>query len=280
MQLSIPPLEQAEAIENAVAIAMQKGGVGKTVAAVHIATSAARAGKKVRLVDMDPQASLTLYFQQLYKQPITKTMYHLLVEGQVIEPVRLSRLISLLPASIDLAAANQAFPILPTTKQLPNKVLARYLGIYAQDVDLLIIDCPPSLDLLTTNALVAARRVVVVVSTQKMAEDALPKITSTIKAVRKEPVLGANPDLEVICMLPSQYNTRGNSSAQALERIKSEYGKDYSIYPEPVFWREAYQKAVDKSIDVGAIDGELGAYWDRFTGQMILQLAEESQVAQ
>lgn len=280
MQLNIPPLEQAEAIENAVAIAMQKGGVGKTVVAVHVATAAARAGKRVRLVDMDPQASLTLYFQHLYKQPITQTMYHLLVEGQIIEPVRLSRLISLLPASIDLAAANQVFPILPTTKQFPNKILARYLAIYAQDVDLLVIDCPPSLDLLTTNALVAARRVVVVVSTEKMAEDALPKITKTIKAVRTEAVLGANPDLEVVCMLPSQFNTRGGSSPRVLESIKNDYGKDYFIYPEPVIRREAYQKAVDQSIDVGAIDGELGAYWDRFTRKMILQLTEESPVAQ
>lgn len=280
MQVSIPTLEEAIAIENAVAVAMQKGGVGKTVATVHIATAAARQGKRVRLVDMDPQASLTLYFQNLYKKPITQTMYNLLVEGQIIEPVRLSRLISLLPSSIDLAAANQAFPILPTTKQFPNKVLARYLAIYAQDVDLLVIDCPPSLDLLTTNALVAAKRVVIVVSTEKMAEDALPKITKTVKSVRKDAALGANPDLEVVCMLPSQYNTRGSSSPKILASIKNDYGKDYVIYPEPVVRREAYQKAVDQSVDVGAIDGELGAYWDKFTREMILQLAEETRVAQ
>ncbi len=280
MQLSFPTLEQATSIENAVAIAMQKGGVGKTVAAVNTATAAARQGKRVRLVDMDPQASLTLYFKHIYKKPITQTMYNLLVEGQLIEPIRLSRLISLLPANIDLAAANQLFSLLPTTKQFPNKVLARCLAPYAQDVDLLIIDCPPSLDLLTINGLVAARRVVVVVSTEEMAEDALPKITNSIKAVRTDTKLGANPNLEVVCMLPSQYNTRGSSSPEILQSIKNDYGKDYYIYPSPVLRREAYQKAVKLSADVGAIDGELGAYWDKFTKQMILQLAEESQVVQ
>jgi chromosome partitioning protein len=279
MQLSFPALELAESIENAVAIAMQKGGVGKTLTAVNVATAAARQGKRVRLVDMDPQASLTLYFKHIYKKPITQTMYNLLVEGQLIEPIRLSRLISLLPANIDLAAANQVFTVLPTTKQFPNKILARCLAPYAQDVDLLIIDCPPSLDLLTVNGLVAARRVVIVVSTEEMAEDALPKITNTVKAVRTNITQGANPQLEVICMLPSQYNTRGNSSPEVLQSIKDEYSKDYYIYPEPVLRREAYQKAVKLSADVGAIDGELGAYWDRFTRSMILQLAEESQVA-
>ncbi len=279
MQLSFPALEQAESIENAVAIAMQKGGVGKTVTAVNTATAAARQGKRVRLVDMDPQASLTLYFKHIYKKPITQTMYNLLVEGQLIEPIRLSRLISLLPANIDLAAANQVFTVLPTTRQFPNKVLARCLAPYAKDVDLLIIDCPPSLDLLTVNSLVAARRMVIVVSTEQMAEDALPKITNTVRDVRTNTTQGANPQLEVVCILPSQYNTRGSSSPEILQSITNEYGKDYYIYPDPVLRREAYQKAVKLSADVGAIDGELGAYWDRFTRSMILQLAEESQVA-
>lgn len=280
MNLTFPTLEEAGSIENVVSIAMQKGGVGKTLTAVNVATAAARQGKRVRLVDMDPQASLTLYFKHIYKKPITQTMYNLLVEGQFIEPIRLSRLISLLPANIDLAAANQLFTVLPTTKQLPNKVLARCLTPYAQDVDLLIIDCPPSLDLLTINGLVAARRTVIVVSTEEMAEDALPKITNTIKAVRVNTAQGANPQLEVICMLPSQYNTRGSSSPEILQSITNEYAKDYYIYPEPVLRREAYQKAVKLSADVGAIDGELGAYWDRFTRSMILHLAEESQVTQ
>ncbi len=270
-QDSLPPLKEAPVIENAVAVPMQKGGTGKTTTAVNIATAAARAGKKVRIVDMDPQGSIALYFKHLLtnRPPIRQTMYNLLIEGQPIEPVRLTKLISFLPANNDLAAANQLFTILPTTKEAPNKVLARYLSLYAQDVDLLIIDCPPSLEPLTINCLVAARRVIIPVSCQEMAEDALPNILRTIKSVRKANDLGSNPQLEITCILPTQYNTRGSSSPEILQNIKDEYGKDYPIYPYPVLWREAYQKGVKQSRDVGAIDGELGAYWDQFTRDMI-----------
>ncbi|MBA2397016.1 MAG: AAA family ATPase [Ktedonobacteraceae bacterium] len=266
-----PSLEDAQSQENILAIGMQKGGVGKTLTAVNCAAAAARKKLHVLLVDMDPQASLTLYFKHILKSPVKQTMYNLLVEGAAVEPIRLNKYISLLPANIDLAAVNQLFAILLATKTLPNRVLARYLAPYAQQADLVIIDCPPSLDPLTINGLGAARRVIVPVSCEEMAEDAVPKIIQTIKGLRRDEAMGANPQLEVRCILPTQYNSRGSSSPRILQHIKDHYGKEYYIYPEPVLRREAYQHAVSESVDVGAKDGELGAYWDTFVESMILQ---------
>lgn len=269
--MMFPSLEEAESLENAIAIAMQKGGVGKTITSVNCAAGAARKKLHVLLVDMDPQASLTLYFKHIMKAPVKQTMYNLLIEGTAVEPIRLNKYISLLPANIDLAAVNQLFAIMPTTKSLPNRVLARYLTPYAQQADLIIIDCPPSLDPLTINGLGAARRVIVPVACEEMAEDALPKILKTAKGLRRDETLGANPHLQVRCILPTKYDGRVKSSPRIFQRITENYSKDFYVYPNPVAQREAYQHAVDESVDVGAKDGELGAYWDTFVERMILQ---------
>jgi len=275
--IDFPSLEEAQALDNAYVIAMQKGGVGKTTTAVNCAAALARRGKRVRLVDLDPQSSLSIYFKYVFKEPIQASMYNLLIEGKPIEPVRFGKYISILPASTDLAACNQLFTVLPTTRALPNKVLARSLAPYAQDVDYLIIDCPPSLEPLTINGLVAARYALVPVSTEEMSEDVLPKILNTIKAVRKDAKFGANPHLEVKCLLPTLYSGRGKSAATALANIRSDYEGEYFVYPEPVRRLEAYQKAVSQSADVGAIDFDLGEFWNRFVDRIFLQV--ESQVA-
>lgn len=272
-----PRLADVEAIPNAYAIAMQKGGVGKTTASVCIAAAAARKHRKTLLVDMDPQASATRYFKYLLKEPVHDNMYNLLVEGKAIEPIRLGKYISLLPASIDLAAAPYLFTALPTTKEYVNKVLARALTPYARQFERIIIDCPPSLDLLTKNALTAARFAIIPFSTEEMAEDALPLILNTIKDVHHDARNGSNSVLEVRCLLATHYILKGRASNATLRRVKETYGKDYYIYPAPVTRRAAYQDAVSESADVGAVDADLAMYWDEFTSSMIFQ---ESEVAQ
>ena len=274
-EIHFPSLQDAPALENAYSIAMQKGGVGKTVTAICVAAAVARAGRTTLLVDMDPQASATIYFKYLLKAPITESMYNLLVEGKPIKPIKLGRYVSLLPAHVDLAAANQLFAALPTTRELPNRVLARALAPYAPHVDYIIIDCPPSLDLLTKNALTAARYVIIPVSTEEMSEDALPNMLNTVQDVRRDLRNGNNPTLEVRCLLPTLHSAREREANSTLARIHEEYGKDYCIYP-PVLRKTKYKKAVSQSVDVGALDPELAGYWNKFTATMIFQ---ESQVA-
>jgi chromosome partitioning protein len=264
-------LEEAEALENAYAVAMQKGGVGKTLATICIAAAAARKKLRVLLVDMDPQASLTIYFKYILKEKITAHLYHLLVESKPIEPIRLGKWISLLPAHNDLAAIQNLFTMLPTTKDRPNMVLARYLQPYAKQVDVVLIDCPPSLNLLTKNALAAVRNVIIPCATEEMAIDVLPQILRTIKDVRSDTSNGANPQLAVQCILPTRYSIVSRDANDALHDLQETYGAEYTIYPEPVKELVVYKKAVKQSIDVGAKDAEQAAYWERFVEQMILQ---------
>lgn len=270
LDVFFPSLEEAEAIENAYAVAMQKGGVGKTIVTICIAAALARRKLRVLLVDMDPQASLTIYFKYLLKDKVTAHLYHLLVEGKAIEPIRLGKWISLLPAHNDLAAIQNLFTMLPTTKDRPNMILARYLQPYAKQADIVLIDCPPSLNLLTKNALAAARNVVIPCATDEMSVDVLPQILKTIKDVRSDTSNGANPQLVVRCILPTLYSTISRDSNDVLRDLNETYGAEYPIYPEPVKRLEIYKKAVKESVDVGAKDAEQGAYWDRFV-EMILQ---------
>ena len=271
MELVFPNINEAEALANATAIAMQKGGVGKTIATICIAAAVARRKLRVLLVDMDPQASLTIYFKYLLKDQVKAHLYHLLVEGKAIEPIKLGKWISLLPAHNDLAAIQNLFTMLPTTKDRPNMVLARYLQPYASQADIVLIDCPPSLNLLTKNALAAAHNVVIPCATDEMSYDVLPQILKTIQDVKSDTSNGANPHLAVRCILPTLYSMVSRDSNDILRDLNESYGTRYVIYPEPVKRLEIYKRAVKESVDVGAKDAEQGAFWDRFVEQMILQ---------
>src|SRR5436309_1635509 len=145
-----------------IAIANQKGGTGKTSTTVNLGAALVRAGMHVLLVDLDPQASLTEYFLDPADPPAT--VFNLLIEGNPLQPLQLGEYISLLPANIDLAAAEVLLP----TKTNHEKRLARFLKPYTYDYCL--IDCPPSLGVLTRNALTAAHAVIIPVTTDKMAE--------------------------------------------------------------------------------------------------------------
>lgn len=271
MDVVFPSLAEAKALPNVYAIAMQKGGVGKTVVTINVAAAAARKKLRVLLLDMDPQASLTIYFKYLLKEKVSSNLYHLLVEGKAIDPIRFGKWISLLPSHNDLAAVQNLFTMLPTTSAQPNMVLARYLQPYASQFDLVLIDCPPSLNLLTKNALAAASNVIIPCATDEMSLDVLPQILKTIRDVRSDTSNGANPTLDVRCILPTLYSSVSRDANEVLRDLNENYGSEYTIYTEPVKRLEVYKKAVKESVDVGAKDVEQGAFWDKFVEEMLLQ---------
>jgi chromosome partitioning protein len=241
-----------------IAIANQKGGTGKTSTTVNLGAALVRAGMHVLLVDLDPQASLTEYFLDPADPPAT--IFNLLIEGNPLQPLQLGEYISLLPANIDLAAAEVLLP----AKTNHERRLARFLKPYTYDYCL--IDCPPSLGVLTRNALTAAHAVIIPVTTDKMAERTVKLILSTIEDVKESEL---NPTLKVWRLLPTLYNARETEDNQTLEELKAKHNT--LVYREPVARRTNYKKAVRRRMDIGDIDQEQGQYWDTLASTLIAE---------
>jgi chromosome partitioning protein len=234
-----------------IAIANQKGGVGKTSMAVNLAAALARREQRTLLVDMDPQGSLTEYF--LDPASLEYTMYDALLYGFTVSPSILGEYVHLVPAHIDLAKAEIMLP----SKRNQERTLERTLRQYANQYDYCLIDCPPSLGVMTINALTAAQLVIIPVSTELMAERTVKLIMETIDDVRESEL---NADLKVWRIVPSMYDQRLAHHREILEALRSKYGM--LLYSEPVRATTKYKDAVTSQTDVSDLDARLGTYWD------------------
>jgi len=238
------------------AVANQKGGVGKTSTTINLAGALARKGKKTLLVDLDPQGSLTEYFFELTSLPYTS--YDVLVERKFVKPLPLGDFIDIIPANIDLAAAEILLPTMSNSDKRLSLVLKNYKYDYC------LIDCPPSLGHLTKNALTASDFIIIPVSTDLMAQRALKLIMNTINDVIESEL---NPRLMVWKLLPTRHSIKEKESKQVLDEFIGTY--KHKVYPEPVMERSNYKKAVRGQVDIAAIDSNLGDYWDRFVALLI-----------
>jgi chromosome partitioning protein len=243
-----------------IAIANQKGGVGKTPTTVNVAFALARAGYNILLVDFDPQGSLSEYFLADQADLQEVTVYNVLTDLQRIDPLSIAPRIALLPAHDELAGAEL---------ELPNKVhgqkrLAKVLSFYQADYDFCLIDCPPSLGILTINALASAHQVVIPVKTEISAERALKRIKKTIKEIQESDLNGG---LTIWGILPTLYNVTKAHHKEVVQALRYKYGAE--VYAEESRDTTKYNDATVLKIDVSALDKALGAYWDRLAATLM-----------
>src|ERR1700687_1741110 len=236
-------------LARTIAVAMQKGGVGKTTTAVNLGAALAEIGQRVLLIDLDAQGHLTLYMKP--PDELEKTIYHLLVDPEttVTDVVQEAPQMGVhyIPADVELAGAeNQLINEIGRESILRDKLEA-----VQKRYDFIIIDCPPSLDLIVINALVAADEVLVPLQAEFLALKGMQELLITMERVKRR----LNPRLELIGILPTLYKARALHSQEVLAAVKEKYG--------------------DKVYDFGVTDSIRFAETP-LAGQSILQYAKDS----
>ena len=197
-----------------IAVANQKGGVGKTTTAVNLSACLAHIGKKVLLVDIDPQGNATSGVG-VEKGDVDECIYDILVEDveatQVIRSTSVERL-DVLPSTIQLSGAE--IELVPTISREVR--LKRALDSVSANYDFIFIDCPPSLGLLTINALTASDSVLIPVQCEYYALEGLSQLLNTVRLVQKH----LNTDLEIEGVLLTMLDARTNLGIQVIEEVK------------------------------------------------------------
>ncbi len=222
-------------LAKAIAVANQKGGVGKTTTAVNLSSCIAHSGKKVLIIDTDPQGNTTSGLG-IDKKNIEKSIYDVIINEKSIRQCIIDTCmdnLKLCPSNIELVGAEvelvTAISRETRIKQAIDKIREEY--------DYIIMDCPPSLGLLTVNALTAADTILVPIQCEYYALEGLSQLMNTIKLVQKH----LNPSLQVEGVVLTMFDARTNLSIQVVDEVKKHFGnKVYrTIIPRNVKLSEA-----------------------------------------
>ena len=217
------------------AVTNQKGGVGKTTTSVNLAASLAESGKKVLLVDLDPQGNATMG-SGIDKRAMTRTVYQVVLGLSTAEAVRVHSEAGgydLIPANRDLAGAEVELVELEHRETRLKSALDPIKAQY----DFILLDCPPALNMLTVNGLVAADAVMIPMQCEYYALEGLSDLVNTIKRVRQH----LNPRLEIEGLLRTMFDPRNTLAQQVSSQLQSHFGdKVYTtVIPRNVRLAEA-----------------------------------------
>jgi chromosome partitioning protein len=198
-----------------IAFANQKGGVAKTTSTLNLAAALSEEGHRVLCIDMDPQGNLTMS-QGLNPDSIERSMFDVLVHRLPIEHVIQNAEIDLAVSSIDLAGAELALSSMIGRERALEKALVAVLTEY----DYILVDTPPSLGLLTINALVAANHVIVPVQCEYLSLRGLVQLENTLAMIREN----LNPNVEIMGILPTMFDRRTLHAREAVEILEENFG--------------------------------------------------------
>lgn len=224
-----------------ISIFNQKGGVGKTTSAINLASYIAQMGYKVLLIDIDPQGNTTSGLG-IEKDDLEYSMYDVIIENakeenfEVVKDAIVNAVVEnlyILPSRVELAGAE----IEITYNEDREKILKRAIKSIKNDYDYIFIDCPPSLGLLTINALTAADSVLIPIQCEFYALEGVGQLMNTINLVKKN----LNPDLKIQGVIMSMFDGRTNLSIEVVEEVKKYFkGKVYTtIIPRNIKLAEA-----------------------------------------
>lgn len=247
-----------------IAIANQKGGVGKTTTSINLSSCIAAKGKKVLVVDIDPQGNTTSGYG-IEKNDLDNTIYELMLGDCSIEDCIIKDVIeniSILPSNVNLAAAE--IELIGVDKK--EYILKNEIDWVKDRYDYIIIDCPPSLSLLTVNAMTTADSVLVPIQCEYYALEGLSQLIHTVNLVKER----LNPNLEMEGVVFTMYDSRTNLSVQVVENVKSHlnqkvyrtviprnirlaeapsYGQPINIYDPKSAGAESYLALAEEVID-------------------------------
>ena len=252
------------------ALCNQKGGVGKTATAVNLGIGLAREGKRVLLADMDPQGALTASLGYQHPDRMENTIADILgriVSGDPVSPgeglIRHAEGVDLLPANIELSGLEAAL----VNVMGRETVLREYLDGVRERYDMILLDCCPSLGMLTINALAAADDVIIPVQAHYLSLRGMEQLIRTISNVRRK----INPQLEIAGILITMADMRTNYSREIVSLLRDSYGDNLRVFGSiiPLSIRAAETSAEGRSIYLHDPAGKVSAAYAALTREVL-----------
>lgn len=208
-----------------IVVANQKGGVGKTTTAVNLAVAMAQGGLRVLVIDLDPQGNASTALGVEHHEGVAGT-YEVVIDGTAINDVVVqspeAETLSVLPATVNLAGAEVQLVSMVARESRLSKAIGKYLAAaeeQGQPIDYVFLDCPPSLGLLTVNALVAADEILIPIQCEYYALEGVSQLMNTIDVVKGE----LNDDLEVSTVLLTMFDARTRLAAQVADEVRRHF---------------------------------------------------------